>query len=83
MVSTTEWKNIPTQKDALSMYALLLSIHARVDLFLMVQETLASQAPKARWIIAWGGAKRNPRARLVVDQALKERQMFGVRGGRS
>jgi hypothetical protein len=30
MVFTTEWKNIPTQKDGLSMYALLLPVHAVV-----------------------------------------------------
>src|SRR5260370_28737756 len=30
MVFTTEWKNIPTQKDDLSMYALLLPVHAVV-----------------------------------------------------
>ena len=76
MVSTTEWKNIPTQKDALSMYALLLPIHTRIDLFLMVQERLPLKRRRRARIIAWGGAKRNPRERLIVDQALKERQML-------
>ena len=31
-------------------------------------------------IKAWGGAKRNPREQLIVDQALKERLMLGVGG---
>ena len=47
--------------------------------FLMAAKTLALERRRRARIKAWGAAKRNPRERLIVDQALKERQMLGVR----